>query len=157
MSKSKPTARKHKILHRARVPLGSRFTKAEMIERKALGLSIDGAGAGSIKRLPEGRKPVHKIAISAPQVLNEAPDYGSAFSRGLRVELPGGVTQLLLSGTASISEHGQTLYPGGLSRPALAHLPQPVQTPGKPGRHLGRRRAHDVLYAKHRPRLRDLQ
>jgi 2-iminobutanoate/2-iminopropanoate deaminase len=89
------------------------YTKAEMIERKALGLSIDGpAGAGSIKRLPEGRKPVHKMAISAPQVLNEAPDYGSAFSRGLRVELPGGVTQLLLSGTASISEHGQTLYPG---------------------------------------------
>jgi 2-iminobutanoate/2-iminopropanoate deaminase len=43
--------------------------------------------------------------------LNEAMEYGSAFSRGLRIELPGGVTQLLLSGTASVGAGGETLYP----------------------------------------------
>jgi enamine deaminase RidA (YjgF/YER057c/UK114 family) len=43
-------------------------------------------------------------------VLNEAPLYGSAFTRGLRVDLPGGVTHLLISGTASVGEHGETLY-----------------------------------------------
>jgi enamine deaminase RidA (YjgF/YER057c/UK114 family) len=48
----------------------------------------------------------------APDVLNEAPEYGSAFTRGLRVDLPGGVTHLLISGTASVGENGETLYPG---------------------------------------------
>ena len=47
-----------------------------------------------------------------PVVLNEAPAYGSAFPRGLRVDLPGGITHLLLSGTASVGEQGETLYPG---------------------------------------------
>jgi 2-iminobutanoate/2-iminopropanoate deaminase len=55
---------------------------------------------------------VRKTAICAPTVLNEAPEYGSAFSRGLRLELPGGVTQLLISGTASVGENGETLHPG---------------------------------------------
>jgi 2-iminobutanoate/2-iminopropanoate deaminase len=30
----------------------------------------------------------------------------------LRVELPGGITQLLISGTASVGAKGETLYPG---------------------------------------------
>jgi len=68
--------------------------------------------AGLIKRLPAGRTPVVRKAISAPEVLNEAPEYGSAFTRGLRVDLPGGVTHLLFSGTASVGEDGETLYPG---------------------------------------------
>jgi hypothetical protein len=55
---------------------------------------------------------LRKRANSAPQVLNEASAYGSAFTRGLRVDLPGGVTQLLISGTASVGENGETLYPG---------------------------------------------
>jgi enamine deaminase RidA (YjgF/YER057c/UK114 family) len=50
--------------------------------------------------------------MSAGVVLNEAPQYGSAFTRGLRVDLPGGVTQLLISGTASVGPNGETLYPG---------------------------------------------
>jgi enamine deaminase RidA (YjgF/YER057c/UK114 family) len=45
-------------------------------------------------------------------VLNEASAYGSAFCRGLRVDLPGGITHLLLSGTASVGEYGQTVHPG---------------------------------------------
>jgi len=62
--------------------------------------------------MPKGRSPVKKTAIQAPDVLNEASDYGSAFVRGLRVELPGGITQLLISGTASVGAKGETLYPG---------------------------------------------
>ncbi|MGD8375155.1 MAG: Rid family hydrolase [Acidobacteriota bacterium] len=58
-----------------------------------------------------GRTPVPRRDIRAPEVLNEAYDYASAFSRGLRVDL-GGATLLLLSGTASIDDQGRTLYPG---------------------------------------------
>ncbi len=89
------------------------YSEAEKIERRALGLPPgEPAPAGLIKKLPQGRKPVHKQAIKAPEVLNEASDYGSAFTRGLRVDLPGGITHLLISGTASVGESGHTLYPG---------------------------------------------
>jgi len=89
------------------------YTDAEKIERRALGLpACEPAPTGLIKRLPKGRTPVRKAAIKAPKVLNEASDYGSAFTRGLRVELPGGITHLLISGTASVGPQGETLYPG---------------------------------------------
>jgi 2-iminobutanoate/2-iminopropanoate deaminase len=89
------------------------YTDAEKIERRALGLpACEPAPSGLIKRLPKGRSPVTKSAIKAPEVLNEASQYGSAFTRGLRVELPGGVTHLLISGTASVGPNGETLYPG---------------------------------------------
>jgi enamine deaminase RidA (YjgF/YER057c/UK114 family) len=71
------------------------------------------APPGLLKRLPRGRTPVKKKAICAPEVLNEAPEYGSAFTRGLRVELPG-LTYLFISGTASVGDNGETLYPGDL-------------------------------------------
>ena len=56
---------------------------------------------------------VSKRAITALSVLNEAHDYPtpSSFSRGMRIDL-GGVAILLISGTASIDEHGQTVHPG---------------------------------------------
>lgn len=57
-----------------------------------------------IERIP-------KRAISAPHALNEAPAYGSSFSRGLRVELTG-ATMLLISGTASVDEKGATVHAG---------------------------------------------
>jgi enamine deaminase RidA (YjgF/YER057c/UK114 family) len=89
------------------------YTDAEKMERRALGLpACEPAPASLIKRLPKGRTPVKRKTIRAPEVLNEASDYGSAFSRGLRVELPGGITQLLISGTASVGANGETLYPG---------------------------------------------
>jgi len=52
-------------------------------------------------------------AISAPGLLNEAYDYPrpSSFSRGMRIDL-GGVVVLLISGTASIGEDGQSLHEG---------------------------------------------
>ncbi len=89
------------------------YSEAEKIERRALGLpACEPAPPGLLKQLPRGRAPISKRAISAPRVLNEAGEYGSAFSRGLRVDLPGGITHLYISGTASVGENGETLYPG---------------------------------------------
>src|SRR5512133_1072790 len=57
------------------------------------------------------KTPVQKRAISNPEVLNEAPAYGSSFSRGLRIDL-NGLVILLISGTASIDEHGESVHIG---------------------------------------------
>lgn len=54
---------------------------------------------------------IEKKAITNERVLNEAPDYGSAFSRGLRIDL-GNFVLLLISGTASIDEAGKTVHVG---------------------------------------------
>jgi enamine deaminase RidA (YjgF/YER057c/UK114 family) len=54
---------------------------------------------------------VERKAISNAKVLNEATAYGSAFSRGLRLEF-GNFVVLLISGTASIDEHGMTVHKG---------------------------------------------
>jgi enamine deaminase RidA (YjgF/YER057c/UK114 family) len=94
-------------------PPDAEYSAGEKFERHALGLpACEPAPAGLIRRSHEGRATVPKTAIRSPDVLNEAPEYGSAFTRGLRIELPGGVTQLLLSGTASVGSLGETLYPG---------------------------------------------
>jgi len=59
--------------------------------------------------------PVEKRAITNLRVLNEAFDYPrpSSFSRGLRLDL-NGLAILLISGTASIDEHGQSIHIGDL-------------------------------------------
>jgi enamine deaminase RidA (YjgF/YER057c/UK114 family) len=89
------------------------YSDAEKIERRALGLpACEPAPGGIIKQVPIGRKVVSKKAVTEPKVLNEASDYGAAFVRGLRVDLPGGITQLYFSGTASVGPNGETLYPG---------------------------------------------
>jgi enamine deaminase RidA (YjgF/YER057c/UK114 family) len=56
---------------------------------------------------------IQKRAVHAPEVLNEAFHYAkpSSFSRGLRLDIAG-VTVLLISGTASIDENGQTVHVG---------------------------------------------
>ena len=56
-------------------------------------------------------KQVAKRAICAPSALNEAGEYGSAFSRGLRIDL-NGLTILLISGTASIDDKGLSVHIG---------------------------------------------
>jgi enamine deaminase RidA (YjgF/YER057c/UK114 family) len=58
-------------------------------------------------------KDIRTTAIKAPQALNEAYEYArpSSFSRGLRVDL-GNVSVLLISGTASIDEHGHSVHIG---------------------------------------------
>ena len=89
------------------------YSAAEKLERSALGLpACEPAPTGILAPADAGRPAVPKTAICAPTVLNEAPEYGSAFSRGQRIDLPGGVTQLLISGTASVGEHGETLHAG---------------------------------------------
>jgi enamine deaminase RidA (YjgF/YER057c/UK114 family) len=57
--------------------------------------------------------PIQKRAITNHGVLNEAYAYAkpSSFSRGMRIDL-NGVTILLISGTASIDEHGQSVHVG---------------------------------------------
>ena len=56
---------------------------------------------------------VEKRAITNLRVLNEAYDYPkpSSFSRGLRIDL-NGLIILLISGTASIDENGQSIHIG---------------------------------------------
>ena len=56
---------------------------------------------------------IDKKKITNLGVLNEAYDYAkpSSFSRGLRLEF-GRVVVLLISGTASIDEHGATVHVG---------------------------------------------
>ena len=56
---------------------------------------------------------VEKRAITNLKALNEAYDYPkpSSFSRGLRIDL-NGLAILLISGTASIDEQGQTVHIG---------------------------------------------
>lgn len=59
------------------------------------------------------RRPVEKRAITNRNVLNEAYAYPkpSSFFRGIRIDL-NGVVILLISGTASIDEHGNRVHPG---------------------------------------------
>jgi enamine deaminase RidA (YjgF/YER057c/UK114 family) len=56
---------------------------------------------------------VKRRAISAPNILNEAFHYArpSSFSRGLRIDL-NGLVILLISGTASIDENGNSVHIG---------------------------------------------
>jgi len=57
--------------------------------------------------------PIEKRAITNHGVLNEAYAYAkpSSFSRGMRIDL-GGVSILLISGTASIDESGVSVHVG---------------------------------------------
>ena len=58
-------------------------------------------------------KPIRKKAMSAPMALNEAYKYQrpSSFSRGMRLDIKG-ITILMISGTASVGESGETVHPG---------------------------------------------
>jgi len=61
-------------------------------------------GLYAIKASP----PIERIVMSTP-TLNEAPKYGSDFSRGMRVEEANRVA-LHISGTASLDETGETVH-----------------------------------------------
>jgi enamine deaminase RidA (YjgF/YER057c/UK114 family) len=60
-----------------------------------------------------GQAPVKKRAMTNHGVLNEAFAYAkpSSFSRGMRIDL-NGLTILLISGTASIDENGESVHIG---------------------------------------------
>lgn len=69
-------------------------------------------GAEQVMR-KEAHRSVSKRAIRAPQALNEAYSYEcpASFSRGMRLDVRG-VTIVLISGTASVDEHGRTIHVG---------------------------------------------
>ncbi len=54
---------------------------------------------------------IKKKEIRAPEALNDPIEYGSAFSRGIRVEL-NDIVILFISGTASVDEHGRSVHVG---------------------------------------------
>jgi len=87
------------------------FSDAELIEMAALGF-VDGVG-NILGRAPVAPQ-VARHRISALDVLNEAPDYASGFTRGLSMTVEAGQRMLWLSGTASINAGGRTLYAGDL-------------------------------------------
>lgn len=78
--------------------------------------------------------PVQKRAVTNHDVLNEAYTYSkpSSFSRGMRIDL-GGLTILLISGTASIDEHGKTVHVGdfrGQTRRTLRNITGLLESEG---------------------------
>ncbi len=89
------------------------LSRGEKDELEALGLLASNGMVWPFQ-VPEyepGFGKLAKEAISAPSVLNEAYDYGSSFSRGLRLDLST-YTLLLISGTASVAEDGSTVHAG---------------------------------------------
>ena len=87
------------------------WSQGERQEMQALGL-LDRNG-NVLGRAP-AKPQVARTRISSLDVLNEAPDYAKAFSRGLAVSIEAGQRVLWLSGTASIDGAGLTVYPGDL-------------------------------------------
>ena len=100
--------------------------------------------------------PVVKRAITNHSTLNEAYDYGSAFSRGMRIDL-NGVTILLISGTASIDERGNTVHVGDFRAQQRRTYENITKLLAVRRCHLARHRPHDLLPARYRARLSGLQ
>jgi len=69
--------------------------------------------SGTTVAAAKSHKPIPRKGVSAPGTLNEAYDYPkpSSFSRALRLDIKG-VTILLISGTASVDENGNTVHAG---------------------------------------------
>ena len=81
------------------------------------------------------QRPVVKRAITNHAALNEAYDYGSAFSRGMRIDL-NGLTILLISGTASIDDAGRTVHVGDFRaqlRRTFDNITELLAAEGAPG------------------------
>jgi enamine deaminase RidA (YjgF/YER057c/UK114 family) len=93
----------------------NKLTEGEKTEMRKLGmLSGDGIiTEADFSEIHNGRPPIEKIPVHAPQVLNEAYDYQkpSSFSRALRLEF-GDYKVLLISGTASVNEEGKAEHIG---------------------------------------------
>lgn len=92
-------------------PVDAALSEDARREMRALQLLDE---AGNLLALPRRRARVAHPAITSHDVLNEAYAYAlpSSFSRGVKVVLQPGQRVLWLSGTASIDEHGRTLYAG---------------------------------------------
>jgi enamine deaminase RidA (YjgF/YER057c/UK114 family) len=96
--------------------LNRRLSAGELGELTALGVLSE---SGTLRPAPPAPasgspgSPVERHAIRAGSVLNEAYDYPkpSSFTRGIRFDV-GDKTLLLISGTASINDAGETVYAG---------------------------------------------
>ena len=91
------------------------LTEGEREELVELG-AVSGDGTPLSYILPHHAQrgtPLARHAVSAPSVLNEAYAYErpSSFSRALSFEI-GDVTVLLISGTASVDDRGETVHVG---------------------------------------------
>jgi len=92
----------------------SELSKGEKEELIAMGLiSALGEVRPPVQSTGEGFSSIPRTAISAYSVLNEAYDYGVAFSRGLRMNL-GDYSLFFISGTASVDENGKSVHPGDI-------------------------------------------
>lgn len=93
----------------------AQLTQGEKLEMSKLGiLDLDGQITETvIPEIHQTRPPIEKHVTHAPQVLNEAYDYckPSSFSRALRLDI-GDYKILLISGTASVNEHGKAEHIG---------------------------------------------
>ena len=93
----------------------NKLTDGEKVEMRKLGLlSGDNTIIESVyPAIHEGRPPVQKHVVHAPNTINEAYDYQkpSSFSRALRLDL-GGYKVMLISGTASVNEEGKPEHIG---------------------------------------------
>lgn len=58
---------------------------------------------------------IAQIEVMHTPTLNEAAEYGSSFSRGMKMALPE-QTYLFISGTASVDEYGATVHTGDVRR-----------------------------------------
>ena len=102
--------------------------------------------------------PIEKRAMTNHGVLNEAYAYAkpSSFSRGMRIDI-GGVMHSADLGHGLDRRARQERPHRRLSGPVAADLRQHHRPAGERRRHLARHRAHHLLPARHRPRLRCLQ
>lgn len=93
----------------------SKLSEGEIEEMVKLGIISESRelNAYSYPAVHLGRPPVEKHAVHAPDVLNEAYNYTkpSSFSRALRLDL-NGYSVLLISGTASVNDHGKAEHIG---------------------------------------------
>jgi enamine deaminase RidA (YjgF/YER057c/UK114 family) len=102
-------------LTRLEKSLSRQLSEGERGELAALGVL---SGNGTLQLAPPPPSPgpggpIERHAIRAESVLNEAYDYArpSSFTRGLRFDI-GDTTMLLISGTASINDAGETVHVG---------------------------------------------
>jgi 2-iminobutanoate/2-iminopropanoate deaminase len=93
----------------------SNLTEGERYEMMKLGMLSDNNSIQDYNypEVHKERAPIEKVAVHAPQVINEAYNYKrpSSFTRALKLEL-GGYKVLLISGTASVNEEGKTEHIG---------------------------------------------
>lgn len=86
-------------------------TTAEDDEMRRIGLHSSRGEPLSAPPRPDGGPSVARRAVVAQSVLNEAYDYGSAFSRALAFDISD-TRVVLVSGTASVDEKGDTIHVG---------------------------------------------